>query len=271
MEIDIKTKEQTMNNGDYLKDGLIHCGKCHTPKEHILNMCGREKKVAMCCECEGKANDEKRAREEEKERRLKIDRMRIQNIQDVNARLHTFANDNGGNPKMRELSEWYADNFDEMFKENKGLIFYGDVGNGKTFFAHAIGNKLIDQGKSVMITRPYDIIDRLKSFTEDSSVILNQLNKFDLVIFDDLGVENQSEYVVSQIYRIINQRYCSNKPMIITTNLSAEEMHDPDRIDNKRIFDRLVGSCMFVGFKGKSLRRTQGEILSKEIIEMFNE
>ena len=81
------------------------------------------------------------------------------------------------------------------------------------------------------------------------------LNKYSLLIIDDLGAERKSEFMQEQVFNIIDARYRSGKPMIITTNLTAEEMKKPSEIGQGRIYDRILERCHPVEVKGKSIRR----------------
>lgn len=80
------------------------------------------------------------------------------------------------------------------------------------------------------------------------------MNSASLVILDDLGAERNTDYALEIVYNVIDSRYRSRKPMIITTNLTLSEMQNPPDIRYSRIYDRIFEVCYPVEFTGKSLR-----------------
>ena len=67
-------------------------------------------------------------------------------------------------------------------------------------------------------------------------------------------MERRTPYAREQVYEIVNRRYLSGLPMIVTTNLTLKELKDADR-DDGRIHDRVLERCVPVCFDGPSLRR----------------
>ena len=83
---------------------------------------------------------------------------------------------------------------------------------------------------------------------------LESLSSCGLLILDDFGVERRTPYAREQVYEIVNRRYLSGRPMVVTTNLTLEELKNADR-DDSRINDRVLERCVPVCFDGDSLRR----------------
>ena len=81
---------------------------------------------------------------------------------------------------------------------------------------------------------------------------LDNLNTFDLLVIDDLGAE---EYMQEIVFDVINTRYNSGKPFIITTNLTIEEIKKPAELSNARIYDRILERCTPIEANGASRRR----------------
>jgi DNA replication protein DnaC len=81
------------------------------------------------------------------------------------------------------------------------------------------------------------------------------LNDFDLLIIDDLGAERKSEYMQETVFNIIDSRYRSGLPFIITTNLTADEIKKPQEVSFQRIYDRILERCFPVEVTGQSRRR----------------
>ena len=167
----------------------------------------------------------------------------------------TFDKDNGKNHVMKIARE-YVDKWSEFLSKNVGLVLWGDVGTGKTFFAACIANELVEQNVSVKMTNFSTILNDL--FAEsDKNKYLERLNDHNLIIIDDLGIERGTEYALEQVYNIIDTRYKSGKPLIITTNLTLEELKNPTDVPHKRIYDRVLGMCVPVMFNGVNFRNQE--------------
>ena len=79
-----------------------------------------------------------------------------------------------------------------------------------------------------------------------------------LLIIDDLGVERDTSYALETVYLVIDERYKSGQPFIITTNLSLEELCNPADLEHGRIYDRIMERCVPVAFSGKNYRIGRG-------------
>ena len=105
--------------------------------------------------------------------------------------------------------------------------------------------------------------DLSANFSEKNTYIKN-LCRVPLLILDDFGMERGTEYGLEQIYAVIDGRYRSGKPLIATTNLTLQELKNPQDTAHARIYDRLLEMCVPVQFKGESLRkRTAQEKLGR--------
>ncbi len=168
--------------------------------------------------------------------------------------------------KLMVLAKRYADNF--LVKNKKtGLLLYGDVGTGKTFASACIGNYLMEKGKTVMIINLGLYLNKLsRELGESEKDILEQIEKCDLVIIDDFGTEknlndNSTGWRAEKIYNLIDTRYRSGKPLIISTNLNFNDDEEKCEITEKfstqgknRIRDRIIDMCFPVQVAGKSRR-----------------
>ena len=141
----------------------------------------------------------------------------------------------------------------KIFKgDADSLLFCGTSGTGKTFLAKAIGSETSKGGKSVKFLTSYEFERALKDFkNEDYQNKLNEIMESELLILDDLGVESQTEYINNGLLMLINYRIEYNLPMIITTNLTINEIRSKY---NVRIFSRIAGSFVMYSFYGKDLR-----------------
>ena len=172
---------------DYIgEDGLLHCGVCHMPKEqrYERGIMGKTTHPVMC-----------RCRIEEYEKNQQM-------------------------PVARK----YVQNWEQMKEKNIGLLIWGDVGCGKSFLAGAIANALIDQEVRIKMTNFTAILNDLSSTFEGRNEYLNRLCSYPLLIIDDFGMERGTEYGLEQVYSVIDGRYRSKKPLIVTTNLTLTEL-----------------------------------------------
>ena len=215
------------------------------------------------CPCEV----EKRQRwEEARKRQERLERIKRRKSQGLQARYlydYTFANDSGENPAMDKIRA-YAEGWQTARERNVGLLLFGDVGTGKSFAAGCIANALLEQDIPVLMTNFSTILNRLcGTFGEDRLTFLDGLGVY------DLGVERSTEYAMEQIYTIIDSRYRSNKPLIVTTNLTLEEMKNPPDLARARIYDRILERCAPVLFAGKNFRKGNAAVTctaAREII-----
>lgn len=241
------------SDAEYLgEDGLMRCSYCHTPTECRISWGGVNSIVPCLCRC--KEDERNRLAKLEEERRIYQAR-RLRCFEDPDMIGWTFANDDRANPRLSDAMREYAENFELYQKERKGLLLYGPVGPGKTYFAACIANALIDRGFVVRMANIATVIDRLYGNTENRYDILTTLNDCALLVLDDLGVESSTDYQQGVVYSIIDRRVRSGKPMIVTTNLSSEALKKPTDEHRRRVYDRILGACHPVEVTGPSRRK----------------
>jgi DNA replication protein DnaC len=129
-----------------------------------------------------------------------------------------------------------------------GLLFTGQVGSGKTFLACCIANTLLNKGNKVLFAVVPDLLDQIRS-TYDPGRNNDELSEFDLLdtarqipllILDDLGAHNYTEWTRNKIYSIINYRLNHRLPVIVTTNISPEDL---EGYLGERTTSRLLEMC----------------------------
>ena len=142
------------------------------------------------CQCQQEAEEQRKAAEERQRRMERIKRRKAQGLQDRYLYDYTFANDNGQNPLM-DKAHAYVENWKEAYKSNIGLLLFGDVGTGKSFFAGCIANALLDRDVPVLMTNFPTILNRLtnrmspcpvRSMTPATSAITARIRPKDLSI-----------------------------------------------------------------------------------------
>nr|UVX84570.1 MAG: AFG1-like ATPase [Bacteriophage sp.] len=243
--------------GDYLnEDGLLVCGKCHTPKQcrFIATWDSKEKKPYTLCDCARALRDAEEQARQAQNLRIEVNRLRKLGFPDSEMADWTFAHDDGTDPKTTSISHKYVDNFPEMKKRGKGLLLYGPVGTGKTHAAACIANELINQGRPCLVTNFARITNTLQGMFEGKQRYLDDFNRLDLLVIDDLAAERDTSYMNEMIFNIIDSRYRSGKPLIVTSNLTQAELTAPTSVDKERIYSRLLEMCVPVEVKGADRR-----------------
>lgn len=241
-----------MQSGDYMgEDGLMYCGKCRTRRQTRVDVLGTIRTVPVMCQCMIEAREAEQARE----KAARIDRARRISLMEEADAACTFENDDRKNPVVSDAMRRYADGFRQMWEKNIGLLLYGPVGTGKSFFAACVANALLEQEVSVKMTNFTRIINDMQSSFDGRQEYLDSLNRNNLLIIDDLGVERESEYMQEQVYNIIDARYRAGRPLIVTTNIPLEEIKNPKNVQRQRIYDRVLELCHPVKIDGTSRRR----------------
>lgn len=149
--------------------------------------------------------------------------------------------------------------FIEYFNKNskvKNIIFYGEVGTGKTFLCNCIGKQILDMGNTVIYTTAFDLFSKIekqrfnKDFDMDSDILKYKYD-VDLLIIDDLGTEFITTLSLSELFNIINMRILNNKSTIISTNLSPEDLMN---IYSSRVVSRFYGEYEMMKLFGNDIR-----------------
>ncbi len=141
------------------------------------------------------------------------------------------------------------------------LLFYGTVGTGKSLMSACIASRLLRAGCSVLYFSASSLFDELANATfgrsreSDNGIEASPAGDLiygcDLLIIDDLGTEMTNNFTVSELFSLLNDRFLHKNPVIISTNLSLEEIKNRY---SDRIFSRLVGGFEFCRLSGPDIR-----------------
>jgi DNA replication protein DnaC len=206
----------------------------------------------MCRAEEIKKADEER-RQAEKMRRVRD--MRRIGFPDDEMQNWTFDRDDNTNEKVSRVMHNYVDKFEQMRKDGKGLLLYGKVGTGKTFASACVANALIDKGYPCLMTSFARLRNTLQGMFDGRQQYIDGLNRFDLIIIDDLGSEADTEFMGEVVQNIIDSRYRAGLPLIVTTNLTGEQLKHPTDIRKQRIYSRLLEMCIPLEVTGTDRRK----------------
>ena len=150
-----------------------------------------------------------------------------------------------------------AKNFIRNFNSDyQNLVFYGNVGTGKTFLSCCIAKELMEKGFSVTYTSADKLFKNLVDlrFQDDKSSyfsFMDNIHQCDLLIIDDLGTEAISERVKADLFTCLNNRDMQKKATLISTNLTLDEL---SRRYSERIFSRVSSHFTFCKFEGRDIR-----------------
>ena len=242
--------------GDYYgEDGLLYCHKCHTPKQVRLEVLGRIRTPRCLCKCAAEQRDREAEEFKREQWERRIQEKRRIGFADSELINCTFALDDKSNPKLSAVGLNYVENFREMRENGKGLIFFGGVGTGKTFIAAAIANALIDKGYNCLVTNFARLVNTIQGMYAGKQEYIDSLNAFDLLVIDDLAAERDTEYMQETVQMIIDNRYRAGLPLIVTTNLTSEELKNPEDIKKQRTYSRLLEMCLPLHVEGSDRRK----------------
>lgn len=214
----------------------------------FLPRCDCEKARAYWQEHDRKEAERKAAEEEEKRRKAMQEKVtRLLGNSGIKRRFQqrTFPNFRCDTPERRknyQIAKEYADNFAYHKARGDGLYIEGTNGTGKTHLAAAIALQLIHEGIPVICKTSSDLLMDIRRTFDGGSVneaqVLDIYKRVDLLIIDDLGKEQCSDWSMSTLYSILNDRYEDMKPTIVTTNYNTDGLVNaltPKGFDNTKI------------------------------------
>jgi DNA replication protein DnaC len=157
---------------------------------------------------------------------------------------------------LRPVREFVRD-IDRNLDAGRGLWFYGDVGTGKTSLAMLISQAAIEAGRSVAIYSVPHLLADIKSTYEDGSgrsylELFRRLCDVDLLHLDDLGAEKRTEWVLEQLYSMVNERWQNERSIVVTTNIIEKE--DLREQIGGRTVSRLDEMCVSLPIMGTDRR-----------------
>jgi DNA replication protein DnaC len=253
-----------IKEGDwYNGEGILHCGKCGQPMEHITRLeniqikpeaiddmdyehrkiveetrrmlAGRKHRIP--CRCQ---ENERQEYEKAQRKRMIMDNRNACFGKTPALFDFTFEFDDNPECNASQVSRRYSEEFTKYKESGWGLVYVGEVGHGKTYYACAVANKLLWKGYKVKYTNINDIIALTSKGCIPLSFVIDGLCENDLIIIDDLGAEEASDRMQARTFQIINTLSERKKSLIITSNISANELRNAPTAEAKRIYSRIL-------------------------------
>lgn len=145
------------------------------------------------------------------------------------------------------------------------IVFAGTYGCGKTHLAAAIGNERIEKGDLVLFLTAPDLLDHLRgAFAPGAETsyddLFDRVRRCDLLILDDLGVENPSQWAKEKMFQLLNHRYSERLPTVITTNTDVDAL-DP-RLRSRMLDMNVVSYMRITAPDYRSIQTNSQERLS---------
>jgi DNA replication protein DnaC len=163
-------------------------------------------------------------------------------------------------PTLTRQIRGFVRDIDGNLDRGRGLWMFGDVGTGKTSLAMLVSKAALEAGRSVAIYSMPRLLADIKETYEDRSEhsymqLFDRLVGVDLLHIDDLGAEKRTEWVLEQVYSIINERWQEQRSIVVTTNLiDVDDLRDQI---GPRTVSRLHEMCELIPIMGRDRRMQQ--------------
>lgn len=237
---------------------LETCPVCGEPTLVRMSMpfLGKDMDIKSDCRCERERKEREEAEEKRRERAERAEHERSACFPFDSLCHMDFSHDDGANAPISRLCRNYVGKIGEAIKQNAGILFYGAVGSGKTFYAACLANAAIDAGYSVAFTSLATVSAQMNAdYGKHRDSVVSGLCRKDIVVIDDLGIERGTDTARENIYQAVNALCLSGTLIIATTNMSIKAMQDETDPTLQRIYSRIFGSCQPVEVKASDRRR----------------
>ena len=140
----------------------------------------------------------------------------------------------------------FTDDLDANLAAGRGIWFIGDVGTGKTSLAMLVSKLAIEAGHSAAVYSLPKLLTRIRRTYDTAAGDLSysqffaRLTSVDLLHIDDLGATNQTDWVMEQLFSIVDERYATQRSVVVTTDLEIDEL---EAQIGSRTVSRLVEIC----------------------------
>ena len=235
--------------GDFRNDdGWLCCGVCGEPVEFVDDD-GNRMRARCKCDPEQKAKEEREKR----------------NAQEVAAkylgRSKHFQDDSGIQSKLKDVRQ-YVDRWEECKGKGVGLLLWGDTGTGKTFAAVRAAKAIAEyEQRDGCLRQCYQIktaggiVTDLSNPKTDKTAYIRDICSAMVFVLDDFGAERCTDYGQEVMFNVIDEYYNTGKPLIVTTNLTLDELKECNDTRRKRLYSRITERCLPMKFEGEDIRK----------------
>ncbi len=247
------------NSDDYVKDGLLYCGNCNTPKQAYIE--GFKRNMPVPCECRKEQNRKEEEQRERFKKQQRIIELREQSLLGSRYADATFENTETSHStefaKIHNRCKRYCEVAEAVLRDGTGIYLFGTNGTGKSRLTACMGNELMLNNYTVLYTNFAEVSRKI---IKDDNFI-NKLAKIEFLFIDDFGTEKVTKgsediWMQEKVFEVINARYIEQKPIIFTANYSLKELIE-DRGMAKRTVDRIMEMCEIIKLDGTSYRVTK--------------
>lgn len=224
-----------LKEDEYIKDDIIYCKKCNTPRITILD---NEFKVRCICKCQNEKLEKEIEERKKQEQIEKFESLQQGSILGDKYK-NTFFNNTDidrSNSFLQAMArcQKYCDIYKDCFKNGYGIYFYGNCGVGKTHLMACMINELNKKNMPCILTNFFEISKIIREAYENKesdNSIFNKLSTIPFLFIDDLGTESvqkngQDVWLQEVVYDILNKRYNKNLPTIFSSNLTLDELKE---------------------------------------------
>lgn len=153
-------------------------------------------------------------------------------------------------------SKEFTKSFETKERDRGNILMYGETGMGKTFLTNCIAKELLDNGHSVLYLSANELFENILSgYVMNQKTELAELYKYiynsELLIIDDLGTELTNNFVLSQLFEIINQRSIKGLSTLISSNLTMTGLRERY---SERIVSRIIADYTVFYMYGDNIR-----------------
>ena len=249
----------TSSDNDYIKDGLIYCGNCNTPKQCYV--AGLKRNMPTPCQCRKEQLKQEQEQEEKIKKYRQIERLKRASLLGEKYRDALFENTETSHSKefavIYNRCRKYCEVADAVLEKGTGIYLFGTKGTGKSRLTACMGNELMQNLYTVLYTNFANISKKILGSKED---FIEQLGEIDFLFIDDFGTEkvtkgNEDIWLQEKVFEVINKRYINNKPIIFTSNYSLAELISDRGMADKTV-DRIMEMCEVMKLEGQSYRLT---------------
>lgn len=261
------TNSLTINEDEeYMKNGVIYCKKCNTPRETTIFLTGHPRKVRCNCDCMTADYERMLEEQRQRERQMQLDNLRVNSL--IGKRYHNARFDkcdlsNESFKKAWSRCKKYCEISDIVLDNGYGIYLFGKSGTGKTHLMACMCNELLSHMKQCLFTNFLEISKSLRatysSRTETEEKLIDKICDIDYLFIDDIGTERltsngDDNWMQEKVYDIINKRYNDKKPTVFTSNYSFAELVNERGMMDKTVDRMLEMSNAILKIEGNSHR-----------------